>query len=69
MIMKEHASVVVAKVADFFQGGGKTFIHKGTNGRWRDVLTPEEITKYESLASEHLTPDCAQWLATGEMPD
>ena len=66
--MKEHASVVVAKLADFFEGGGKTFIHKGTNGRWRDTLTPEDIEKYERLASENLTPDCAHWLATGELP-
>ncbi len=66
--MKEHASVVVAKLADFFEGGGKTFIHKGTNGRWRDTLTPEDIGKYERLASGNLTPDCAHWLATGELP-
>ncbi len=66
--MKEHASVVVAKLADFFEGGGKTFIHKGTNGRWRDTLTPKDIEKYERLASENLAPDCAHWLATGELP-
>ncbi len=66
--MKEHATVIVAKLADIFVGGGKTFIHKGTNGRWRDTLTPEDIEKYQRLASENLTPDCAHWLATGQLP-
>lgn len=66
--MKEHATVIVGKLADIFVGGSKTFIHKGTNGRWRDTLTPADLEKYERLASENLTPDCAHWLATGELP-
>ncbi len=66
--MKEHATVIVAKLADIFVGGGKTFIHKGTNGRWRDTLTPADLEKYERLVKENLTPDCARWLATGELP-
>ena len=30
-----------------FKNGGTTFINKGTNGRWRDVLTPDDIARYE----------------------
>lgn len=52
-----------------FRGGLGEFIHKGTNGRWRDMLSPAEIAKYEGTASEHLSQDCAVWLATGQMPD
>ena len=66
--MKENAPAIVAKLADIFVGGGKTFIHKGTNGRWRDTLTPADLEKYERLVKENLTPDCARWLATGELP-
>ncbi len=66
--MKAHATVIVAKLADIFVGGGKTFIHKGTNGRWRDSLTSEDLEKYETIVKENLTPDCAHWLATGELP-
>ncbi len=66
--MKENSSVIVAKLADIFVGGGKTFIHKGTNGRWRDTLTPADIEKYEAVVKENLTPDCAHWLATAELP-
>jgi len=53
----------------FFKGGGETFIHKGTNGRWRDVLSVREIEQCDEQAAQHLTADCAHWLKTGELPD
>jgi len=53
---------------DLFQGGGKTFFHKGANGRWKDVLTEEEIAECDQVAAQHLAPDCAHWLRTGEVP-
>lgn len=51
-----------------FHGGGATFINKGTNGRWKDVLSPEEVRKADLSAAQHLSPDCAHWLKTGELP-
>ena len=50
-----------------FKGGAKSFIHKGTNGRWRDILTDEDNARYEALAVENLGSECAHWLKTGEM--
>ena len=52
-----------------FKNGGATFINKGTNGRWRDVLTADDIARYEAEVARHLTPECAEWLATGRLPD
>lgn len=49
-----------------FDGGGRTFINEGTNGRWKDVLSAEEIAKADIEAAKHLIPDCAHWLKTGE---
>jgi aryl sulfotransferase len=51
-----------------FKDGAKTFFNKGTNGRWKDVLTVEEIAKADEVAARNLTPDCAHWLKTGELP-
>lgn len=51
-----------------FKGGSKTFLNKGTNGRWKDVLSEEELQLYTEAVTRVLTPDCAHWLETGEMP-
>ena len=66
--MKANAAKAAPLGGVFWDGGAETFIHKGTNGRWRDVLSPEESRAYEMLALTALGPDCAQWLATGAMP-
>ena len=52
-----------------FDGGGNSFINKGVNGRWKDVLTAEEIAKADRVAEANLSPDCARWLRTGEVPE
>ncbi len=52
--------------ADFtWPEGLKTFFHKGTNGRWRDVLTAGELAMYEAAKARVLTPDCADYCERG----
>jgi aryl sulfotransferase len=36
-------SAEIAPFDDLFVGGAESFLYKGTNGRWRDVLTPAEL--------------------------
>ncbi len=50
-----------------FKDGSRTFFFKGTNGRWRDVLTPEELALYEEKAAQVLSPDCRAWLEQGRL--
>ncbi len=65
--MKAHATASTPLGGKFWDGGAKTFINKGTNGRWKNVLTKEESNKYEQLAVEKLNdPNCAEWLRTGD---
>ena len=63
--MKAHASEVTPLGGAFWDGGGDSFIHKGTNGRWRDVLTAADVAAYEAKALAELGPECADWLAVG----
>ena len=49
----------------FFIGGQRTFFHKGTNGRWREILTDEDLGLYEDAKRRVLSPDCARWLEQG----
>jgi aryl sulfotransferase len=65
--MKAHAQHSAPLGGAFWEGGATTFINKGTNGRWRDVLPAAEIGAYERRAREALGDACAHWLATGEM--
>jgi aryl sulfotransferase len=64
--MKEHGEKIVPMAGAMWVGGTKTFINKGTNGRWRETLTAEESAEYEARAVAELGPECARWLATGE---
>jgi aryl sulfotransferase len=50
-----------------FQAGGNTFFNKGTNGRWKDSLTAADLERYDQAVQANLSPDCAHWLATGEL--
>ena len=61
--MKAHAELAAPMGGIFWEGGAKTFIYKGTNGRWRDTLTAEDIKAYEARALAELGQECAHWLA------
>jgi hypothetical protein len=45
--------------------GAKTFFFQGTNGRWKDVLSAEELALYDGTAARVLTPECRAWLERG----
>lgn len=63
--MKRNAARSAPLGGVFWDGGAKSFIHKGTNGRWRDVLSPEDSRKYERVAVRNLGAEAAEWLAHG----
>lgn len=48
-----------------FEGGVKGFLFKGTNGRWRDVLTPAELDAYAKHVAKTVPPDAAAWIERG----
>lgn len=48
-----------------FEGGTKGFLFKGTNGRWREVLTNDEVARYEKRAKECLPIEAIDWLEHG----
>lgn len=60
--MKAHASQTAPAGGAFWEGGGDSFIHKGTNGRWHETLTQADNARYEALARQKLGEDCASWL-------
>lgn len=63
--MKAHADEVSPLGGALWEGGGKSFIHKGTNGRWRDALSAEDCRIYEERARKELGEACARWMKEG----
>ena len=54
-------------MAKLFKGGQKRFFFKGTNGRWKDVLTDADLDLYEQAKLRVLEPECAHWLERGDL--
>lgn len=63
--MKEHGSKSVPAGGIFWEGGSKTFINKGVNGLWHEMLSEEQVSKYEDRAVRELGEECANWLKNG----
>jgi len=63
--MRRQAAAYVPGGGQFWKGGAETFLHRGTNGRWRDILSDEEMGLYDAACERALTPDCRQWLEHG----
>jgi aryl sulfotransferase len=47
------------------KGGPQAFFFKGSNGRWKEILSADELALYEQTAAKVLTPDCRLWLEHG----
>jgi len=65
--MKANASKSLPFGGMFWDGGSRVFVNKGINGRWRNVLTQEEVRRYEVTAERELGPACAAWFASGSV--
>jgi aryl sulfotransferase len=63
--MKANSDAVVGAAAAFWEGGSKRFVNKGTNGRWREVLTEDDLNDYHAMVEKVLSKDCARWLEEG----
>lgn len=64
--MKSHAEQVSPPQAGMvWEGGAETFVNKGFNKRWTDVLSADDVKMYEDKAVSELGDECANWLAEG----
>ena len=63
--MKRQAEQGASQMNHVWKGGAQTFFFKGTNGRWRDVLTDADLALFTSAMQRTLPGDCAAWLCHG----
>ena len=64
--MKANSANLLAVQERAIPGASKYFINKGFNGRWRDILKPEDNARYERLVLDAVGPRGAKWLACGD---
>ena len=60
--VKRSAENIWPGMEESFYGGAQTFFHKGTNGRWKSVLTEADLELYRAAVARELSADCAKWL-------
>lgn len=65
--MKKNGTKSVPLGGILWEGGSETFINKGVNGRWKDVLPQTDSERYEKLCMEQLGEDATRWINTGVM--
>lgn len=63
--MKKNFTNIMPEATEIWKGGGKSFMNKGTNGRWKEVLSSDELARYDIAVEKALDPDAARWLAFG----
>jgi aryl sulfotransferase len=67
--VRRNADKLMGRLNETWRGGSKAFFHSGGGGRWRGVLTDEDLALYEDAKSRVLEPECARWLeGGGELP-
>jgi len=61
------AATSAGGLVERFDGGADAFFNKGTNGRWVDVLTAEQLRRYREHVADGLPPEAAEWLEHGSL--
>jgi aryl sulfotransferase len=65
--MKRDGDALLAGMERAFRGGHESFLHKGTNNRWRGEVTDEDLKLYERRVTEAVSPALASWLEGGRL--
>jgi aryl sulfotransferase len=65
--MKRDAAALLPMAGMIFEGGGERFLHQGTNQRWREVATADDLALYEAAASAGMSPNLKAWAEQGRL--
>jgi aryl sulfotransferase len=63
--MKKDGAALLPTASTRWDGGPDGFLFSGTNGRWRDALSPDDNARYEARVRKDLSPGLAHWLENG----
>lgn len=60
--MRRDAPKIAPGVISLFEKGPDTFFFKASDGRWRDVLSAQDLSQYEAKVRANFSPTCAAWV-------
>ena len=63
--MQAAGKTLMPHTEAMFPEGARRFFNKGTNGRWRDVLTADDLAQYDAKLRSSCGPGLAAWLESG----
>lgn len=63
--MRENFANIEPMADMLWKEGAKTFMNKGTNGRWRGFLGPVELALYDTAVTRGLAGEAAEWMENG----
>ena len=65
--MKAQGETLLPNAHVGWEGGATRFLHKGSNGRWLDVVSSADLARYDAQVNTHFTFDLAYWAANGRI--
>ncbi len=65
--MRADGDALLPGIEEAFDRGPERFLNKGTNGRWKDALTEDDLARYQAVARRKFSPACAAWIEHGRL--
>jgi aryl sulfotransferase len=65
--MRKDGRALLVDIDTFFDQGHLRFLNKGVNGRWKDVLTADDLARYDAMVRDRLSPAAAAWIEHGRL--
>lgn len=65
--MKSNGASLMPRAHLGWDKGHERFLNEGKNGRWRDALTAQDLTRYDGRVAREFSPALARWVAEGRL--
>jgi aryl sulfotransferase len=65
--MKGQGAELMPGAEMAWEGGYKSFLYKGTNGRWQGVCAEADLAAYRAKVAAEFTPGLGAWLEGGRL--
>ena len=65
--MKRDAAALIPMADRLWDDGPRRFLHKGTNGRWREAFDEADVARYAAKVKAEFSPALAAWIESGRL--